>query len=254
MKKFLAILLALLTATTVMLTACSGDDREGGDLNDDDDIDYVDDDKVKDSDDEEEDGKKKPTDKTEVTVPSVIYAGVTLKLRSSASDSSENNVVKSVPFGTKLNYISTSGTWYKVRLDGDETDYYVQKKWTATGNSAFVFTDCAETELTVATTTDKVQLYNSPFVCDDSTTALQNALLGNGFTKDNFEAGYKLTAVATNDGWVKVKFSGKITDGSKSAEYTTENPGVFYITMKCFTTGRITGLTSGGGSGVGGLG
>ena len=192
-------------------------------------------------------------DMEDPTFPDTVYAGVTLKLRSSASDASENNVVKSVPFGTKLNCISTSGAWYKVRLDGDDTDYYVQKKWTATSNSSFAFTYITLTDIKVETTTTKVVFYDSPFVCDDLESALQNALLGDGLIKTNFEDGYKLTAVATNDGWVKVKLVGTVTYGNKSVTYAEADPGVFYVQMKCFTTGRITGLTSDG-SDMGGIG
>lgn len=263
MKKTLAILLALLTAATVALTACSPDDREPADNNDDDDIDYVededtDDKKPKDTSDNDDDKNNGNSNNEEEDdkVPAVLYAGVELRLRSSTSTSSENNVVKTVPFGTKLNYVATSGSWYKVTLDGDSAEYYVQSKWLASGNAAFSFTDCEDADLTVETTSNKVVFYNSPFVCEDLETALQNALLGDGFLKTHFMDGYKLTAVATNSGWVKVEFVGTIKlSENKTATYAEANPGVFYVQMKSFTEGRISGLNTSGGSGsVGGIG
>lgn len=257
MKRTLAILLALLAAASITLTSCNLDDRQPVGGNDDDDIDYSeddDDDETKDTDDKEDETNKKPTTQT---LPSVVYAGVELNLRTSTNTSSSSNIYRKVPFGTKLNYISTSGAWAKVKLDNDDTECYVQTQWLAETNTDFKFTDCDDQDITVATTENKVVFYFSPFVCQNLETALQNALFGDGFIKDNFQSGYKLTRLEMNDNWVKVSFVGTIkTSETKSVTYTEQDPGIFYVQVKSFKDGRISDPTfpgNSGGSG-GGLG
>ena len=165
----------------------------------------------------------------------IVYAGAhTLNLRTTPS--TNGTVIKTVPFGTKLNRSQTNGEWDKVTLDGDTTVYYVLHSWTTTNNADFQFIDCTPASVTVKTTDSKVQFYLSPFVNNDLEIALENAYLKDGFKASDFYEGYTLTRVAMNSNWVKVIFTGTVK--GRTVESAT-----FYIQTKHFTNGRLSDPT-----------
>ena len=264
MKKTLLILLALLAATTITLSACSDSGKvpvDNGDENDD--IENVDESTDEDTD---EDTDDETDDETQgntsgdgyVDKNDTVYAGVSLRLRTSPSTASDNNIAKVVDFGTKLNRVSSNGVWDKVTLDGSDTVYYVDSDWVAAGNANFVFTNCeTPVEITLSTTTsNKVVFFQSPFECEDNNKYFANAVCASGLSASNLSEGYKLTKVATNANWIKVTFVGTVTISSNNSKtFTEEAPATLYIKARAFERGDVVDPTySSGGSGVGGIG
>lgn len=259
MKKTLAILLALLAATSITLASCKED--KGSDLDDwtDDDNDYVDTgDETDDTDESDSKTNNDNSDNGNENNPSNndnngwsdasgnLYLGVNVTLRSQPSDSSSYKTDKNLYFGTALTRVRTNGRWEEVKVSGDDTLYYVKSIYTTTNSGNFTFTEATDTPaLTLSETTNyNVCFYKSPFYSDDNDTNYSNMLCKGGIKANNLSEGYSLKkmAVSTNGGWVKVEFVGTVTiSANNTATFTAENPGTFYIQALAFTRGDITG-------------
>ena len=235
MKKTLAIFLALLAAASVTLASCGNKKKPleqggGGSYIDDE----YDDDTTTNNDGNSNTGDTGNNGNTNVSDPTanytdtndVVYAGVELNLRTTPS--TNGTVIKTVPFGTKLNRSQTNGDWDKITIEGDSNVYYVLHEWTTASNANFTFTDCEHTAFTVVGAKEGkgVQFYYSPFVHNNLSTALNNAYLGTAFLASDLQ-NYTLTRVAMNSSWVKVIFTGTV----KGKTLTDE---VFYIQASHF--------------------
>ncbi len=177
-----------------------------------------------------------------------VYAGATLKLRSSASKASDNNVVKSVPFGTKLNRTDTNQEWSKVSLDGDSQTYYVLNAWLASNNGSFTFTDCTPVDLTINQTSNNIMFFKSPFESEDQNAYYANVICASGFQHDQVSyTSLKKTGVSANGLWIRIEFVGTITIGANNTKtYTDTQPGVLYVKMRSIERGDITDPTHSG--------
>ncbi len=270
MKKTLAILLALLAATSITLASCKDDGRStlDDDWNDEDN-DYVESDDENDDttdDGENTTGEQTPGGNEDENDPPVnstgwetkddtVYAGVdALNLRSAPNGTNSANIVKQVNHGTKLNRKSTTGKWDKVTLDGSDTEYYVLHMFVSETNANFTFTNC-ESPVTLTFNSEKgmVCFYTTPFKIWDGDTLLYNNIWESAGVK---AINGELKKVALSDnGWIKVTVVGTISlDGGKEKELT--EPTTFYISNSDVTTGRIVdpdrpnaGNGSGGGNG-----
>ena len=266
MKKTLAILLALLAAASITLASCSNNKKTPvDDADNDPDYDYQDDTDESESNTNPggdttnpggtQGGTDNPITGGYVDRSGEVYAGVDLNLRTSPSASGNNNIAKTVPFGTKLICKATNGTWDKVTLEGGTDEYFVLTAWLASGNANFSFTDCEDVDITLSTTTaNKVIFFETPFESDNNSLYFENAACASGLTAADLSGlseneTYKLTKVATNANWVKVTFVGKITiSANNTFTAKADAPATFYIKAKAFTRGDIIDSTFDGGS------
>ena len=267
MKKTLAILLALLAATSITLASCKDDGRStlDDDWNDEDN-DYVEsDDETDDTTDEGDDtsNNQTPDDGENENDPPVnptgweakddtVYAGVKINLRAEASTSSES--LATIPFGSALSRSETNGKWDKVTYNGKTG--YVSHTYVSLNASDFSFTTY-ETPVDItlsADTTNKVLFYQTPF-SPDKFSAFDldagNVLLASGVKAENLSDGYTLkkVAISQSGSWVKVELTGTVTiQGSTK----TCNGEVFYIRALAFNRGDIVDSTWNSGSNPGG--
>lgn len=175
-----------------------------------------------------------------------VYAGVDLRLRTSASASNNNNVAKVVDFGTKLNRTETNGTWSKVTVDGDSQVYYVSNTWISTNAGHFNFTACDPVDLTINSTPNNIIFFTSPFECEDGDLYLENAVCASGIKLSNIEGTYTLkkTGASLSGSWIRVEFVGTIKISDKNTmTFTSDAPGELYVKMLAIKRGDITDPT-----------
>ena len=188
-----------------------------------------------------------------------VYAGVDLRLRTSASASNNNNIAKIVSFGTKLNRTETDGNWSKVTLDNDSQVYYVSNTWISSSVGHFNFVDCSPVDLTINNTSNNIIFFTSPFECDDQELYFENAVCASGFRLSNIKDGsytLKKTGTSVSGAWIRVEFVGTIVINDKNTKtFTAEEPGELYVKIRAIDRGDITDPTYSKPSGpVGGLG
>ena len=179
-------------------------------------------------------------------VTGTLYLGVNVTLRSQPSDANNTKTDKNMYFGTALTRVSTNGKWEAVKINGDDTIYYVKTIYTTSKAGNFDFTDDANTPAITLneTTTNNVCFYKSPFFCEDNDVNYGNMLCKSGIKANNLSEGYSLKklAVSSNGGWVKVEFVGTVTmSANNTVTYTAENPGIFYIQSLAFIRGDVLG-------------
>lgn len=188
---------------------------------------------------------------TWVDAAGTFYAGDELRLRTSASSSGTNNIAKTVPLGTQLTRISTNGTWSKVTVSGDSTEYYVSNDWLASNGNDFSFTACEPVSLTINESSYNIMFFETPFEAGDE-VYYENVVCKSGFKLSNVSQGYTLKKIGTSasGNWIKVEFVGTITISSTNVKtYTAEAPGVLYVKMRAIKVhGSITDPTYTGGS------
>lgn len=268
MKKTLAILLALLAATSITLASCKDDGRStlDDDWNDEDN-DYVEtDDETDDNDDGDdtsgsqgngENNNDNNNDNTNTnptdweTKDDTVYAGVKIKLRAEASTTSET--IATIPFGSALSRSETNGRWDKVTYNGKTG--YVSHTYVSLNSSDFSFNDCEPVSITLKENGDRnVCFYLTPFSpggFSNFETFSGNVLLASGLKAANLSKGYtmKKLAVSQSGSWVKVELTGTVTiQGSTK----TCNAEVFYIRALAFNRGDIVDSTWNSGSNPGG--
>ena len=250
MKKTLAILLALLAAASITLASCEKKDQPNNDGWDDEDNEYVDtddddgndttndnnDDTTNDQNPGNNDNDPPTNSSGWVEKNDTVYAGVDdLNLRKEASTNS--TLLKQISAGTKLNRISSNGTWSKVTLDGSTTEYHVLSKFLCDTNANFTFTDCAEpVTLTLNNEKGMVCFYTTPFkIWEGNTLEYNNIWQSSGVKAIDGE--FKKIATSEN-GWMKVTVKGTITlDGNITK--TLENEATFYIAYTDVSAGRV---------------
>ncbi len=265
MKKALAILLALLMLASVAFVAC---ENNGGNTNDDDwdnENDYVDtgddsdSDSSDDSDSTDTDNKGNNTTVTGwIDKNDTVYVGSKmLNLRTSTSSASDSNIAKTANGGDTLTRISTNGTWDKVKVSGDTTEYYVQSKFICTNPSNFNFTDLAEDDYVTITyvksSGKSLCLYSTPFQIKENGALLYNNIsyvINDQPTTD----GGKITKIGTSaNGWLKVTVEG--TFGTTDGKTPNIAKGTYYIDPNSALSDRINDPsrpTGGGNTGADG--
>ena len=245
MKKTLAILLALLAATTITLASCKEEPTTNVDGWDDDN-DYVATGDT--SDDTADTTADTTTDKengenTNVTgwveKNDTVYAGVNeLNIRTSASAANNTNVYKQVNAGTALTRKATNGKWDKVVLEGGETEYYVLHNFVSETNDNFTFTAVtSETPVLLTLNEGKIlRLYTTPFEVYD----------GNVLNFTNIHARAAVKAVdgeikkvaVSNNNWIKITVKGTVTyDGNTTETFETETE--FFLSPYAVSKGRV---------------
>lgn len=176
-----------------------------------------------------------------------VYAGVDLRLRTSASASNNNNVAKIVDFGTKLNRSETNGTWSKVTLDGDSQVYYVSNTWISASAGHFNIVDCTPEDLTINNTSNNIIFFTSPFECDDQELYFENTVCASGFKLENIKDGtytLKKTGTSASGAWIRVEFVGTIVINDKNSKtFTADEPGELYVKIRAIERGDITDPT-----------
>ena len=175
----------------------------------------------------------------------VVYAGVELELYASMDADSEP--VKTVPFGTRLDRSETDGTWDKVKLEGEDTEYYVLTKWISVNGANFEFKPCDDV-CVVVKEKETFVMYYTPFICCDGESCLENAVGKTEITLGNLNKQYDITKVEEGDNWVKVKFYGTIKTDDFSVTYYKVAPATFYIQKKYFINGALDDVTYDDGS------
>lgn len=252
MKKILALSLALLMLVA-SLAACNkkpntlpADDEEDA---------YVATDKTPSasdpstSEDEKTPGSTTTTPQTGAWVEQVdtVYAGVDLRLRTSASASNNNNIAKIVDYGTKLTRTETNGTWSKVTVDGDSQVYYVSNTWLSSNPGHFNIVDCTPVDLTINNTSNNIIFFTSPFECDDQELYFENTVCASGFKLSNVKDGtytLKKTGTSVSGAWIRVEFVGTIEINEKNFKtFTADAPGVLYVKIRAIDRGDITDPT-----------
>ena len=181
-----------------------------------------------------------------VTKNDVVYAGVQLRLRTSPSSASNNNIAKTVNMGTKMNRSEVNAKWSKVTLDGETTEYYVSNAWLASASGDFTFTNVAEpVSLTVNASDYSICFFYTPFESDDEDAYFENVLCAGGFKLKDVSSTYTLKKVAASasGNWIKVEFVGTVTISGKANTYTEAAPGVFYVKTRAISRGDITDPT-----------
>lgn len=274
MKKTLAVLLALITAASIALVSCENDNNNQDDSWDDGINDTEQGNKDTDTDTDESDTNNDTDTDTEsettnnitgwVDTNDVVYAGVELRLRAEPNAMSDSNIVKTVPFGTKLTRLSTNGTWDKVKVGTETTEYYVLDVLVSNNVGNFTFTDY-EADKIASLTLNAEEKYNvcfymTPFYCENQEYNYSNMLAASGIKKSNITSetySIKKLAVSQNGAWYKVSLVGTVTVGTNVFTYTEAEPGIFYLQKINFDRQAIvdpTYNTSSGTSTPGGLG
>lgn len=243
MKKFLALSLALLMMAA-SLAACNKKNNKV--LSDDEDEGYVSTtQKPSDTTTPDDKDPDAPTTQTGTWVEQVdtVYAGVDkLHLRTSDNKDSNNNIAKTIDWGTKLNRTETNGKWSKVTLDGDSQTYYVSNTWISANAGHFNIVACEPVTLEIKDTSNNILFFESPFECNDSELYYDNVICASGFKLSNIDGAYTLkkTGVSSSGSWVRVEFVGTIKISDKtSATFTETAPGELYVKILAFNRGDI---------------
>lgn len=245
MKKFLAILLALATVTTISLTACNKKEDPADD-GDDWDNDFYNENKdtsdtsgSSDTADNGENGGANTA--TWIDKNDTVYVGMNgTQLREGPGKSYKS--AKTVDFKTALTRLQTNGTWDKVKLE--DVEYYVMSALVSTNINDFEFDDLASPVNLTINTGKQINLRGTPFVPDtEDNTLLQHNVKKSGLKPENVTAEKPLVKVAV----------------SKSGDYykVTYDGTTYYIKGKklvnegTITDPSVSGGSTGGGSVVG---
>lgn len=270
MKKTLAILLAILAAASISLAACSDNGKVNVDDEDDDDedVDYVNDetgdedndtdsDTDKDTDTDDSGNGNNNTNNTAdfVAKNDVVYVGMDgVNLRKTMSTSGTG--ARQVNHKTKLNRISANNKWSLVKLDGDNTEYYVLNDLIATNGNDFEFDACTTPVNLTINGTYQVPFYTTPFESPSSNADIKyaNVLMASGVKASmlSSDSVIKKVAVSKSGDWMKISFTGTINFSGGAKTYTDAE---FYIADYTVTKGYVADPdrpNAGNGGGTGG--
>lgn len=232
MKKFLAIFLALLTASAVALTACNKKDKENDDENENWDNDYTYNYNVGTSANtgtgtglnNDSLGDNNFITGTWVNTNDTVYIQHPTYLRYSTSKNDTSST--QVNFGDSLTRISTNNVWDKVLYN--DAEYYVFSYLTTEKKGDVTFTDVTDdgskkgviNKDTSGTNPTQVNLRTTPCFDEDLDNLGASALTKAMTTADGVT--FKVLAINETKTWAKVQFKGKDARN-------LDIDGVFYV-------------------------
>ena len=249
MKKILAILLALMMASSVALVSCdnssSTDDEGPADFDGafaDDEEDEGDGSDEVDAEEDEDDKNSNKTNSGLSQINDTVYTLCKSNIRSSMKTSSDSNIIATAPFGVSLARTEAGEEWSKVTYEGKTG--YIKTELITTSVDTITFVDpegvkTAEdgaktypTTTVVGTKEDNYQLRKNPVV-DSQGLPIEGQLKGGSEVK--------ILAVSKDHKWAKVESSkvGKLgTDGKYPATEAGYNEnGTGYILYKNLVAG-----------------